>query len=201
MKNLLIVLYFLPGFSTLGLAQDTHYKSDLQKSKVLWYGYYLFSFGEHYGSIDLTKGNVVVKGNEVVSGEFEIDMNTIVNIDMGSDGKGLSDHLKSEDFFAVDQFPKAQFKIEKLKKLEDVRAGDPDTEVTGLLTLKGVTHPLTFPALIQVTENEVVAKGKLKFDRTKWNVRYGSGKLFGDVGDNAISDAIGIDLNLRFIKQ
>ena len=85
--------------------------------------------------------------------------------------------------------------------MNDVRPGDPDIEITGLLTLKGVSLPITFPALIQVNGYEVVAKAKLKFDRTKWNVRYGSGKLFGDVGDNAISDAIGLDLNLRFIKQ
>lgn len=201
MKNTLVTLIFLVSLSALTTAQNLRYKSDTQKSKVLWYGYYLFSFGEHYGSIDLSKGELIVKGNEVVGGEFEIDMNSIVNIDMGEDGKGLSEHLKGDDFFAVHQFPKAQFKIEKIKKLDDVRAGDPDVEVTGLLTLKGITLPITFPAVIQITESEVLAKGKLKFDRTKWNVRYGSGKLFGDVGDNAISDAIGIDLNLRFIKQ
>jgi polyisoprenoid-binding protein YceI len=200
MKHTLVVLIFV-GLSSIATAQEVRYKSDLQKSKVLWYGYYLFSFGEHYGSIDLTQGELLMKGNELVGGNFEIDMLTIVNIDMGEDGKSLADHLKSEDFFAVDQFPKAQFKIEKTKKMDDVRPGDPDVEITGLLTLKGVAHPITFPAFLQVNGNEVIAKAKLKFDRTKWNVRYGSGKLFGDVGDNAISDAIGLDLNLKFIKQ
>lgn len=201
MKHTLVALIFLIAFSNTTVAQEARYKSDIEKSKVLWFGYYLFSFGEHNGKIDLSQGELMMKGNDIVAGTFEIDMNTIVNIDMGEDGKSLADHLKSEDFFFVSEFPKAQFKIEKTKKMQDVRPGDPDVEITGLLTLKGVTHPLTFPALIQVNNNEVIAKARLKFDRTKWNVRYQSGKLFADVGDNAISDAIGLELNLRFIKQ
>jgi polyisoprenoid-binding protein YceI len=201
MKRTLIILIFGIGLMNAAVAQEVRYKSDLENSKVLWFGYYLFSFGEHNGTIDLSHGDLTIKGKEIISGNFEINMHSIINIDMGEDGKGLADHLKSEDFFAVDQFPKAQFKIESVKKLDDVGPGDPDLEITGQLTLKGVTHPLKFPALVQITNNEVIAKAKLKLDRTKWNVRYGSGKLFDDVGDNAISDAIGLELNLRFIKQ
>ncbi len=200
MKHTLSLVIFSILFSSQVFAQEVKYKTDLQKSSVLWTGYYLFSFGEHNGKIDLKQGTLTVKDGMIASGEFEIDMHSIVNIDMGEDGKSLSDHLKSDDFFSVDKFPKATFKIEQSKKMEDVGPGEPDVRVTGLLTLKGVTHPITFPALIQINENEVIAKAKLKFDRTKWNVRYGSGKLFGDVGDNAISDAIGLELNLRFIK-
>lgn len=200
MKHSLVIIFSIV-ISTAAPGQEVHYKSDVQNSKILWSGYYLFNFGEHNGRIDLSRGDLTIKGNEIVAGNFVIDMRSIVNIDMGEDGSALADHLKSDDFFSVDQFPEAQFKIEKTTKLDDVRPGDPDIQITGLLTLKGVTKPITFPALIQISNNEIIAKAKLKIDRTKWNVRYGSGKLFADVGDNAISDAIGLELNLRFIKQ
>jgi polyisoprenoid-binding protein YceI len=200
MKHVLVFLIFSIFNSSTSIAQEVHYKADLGKSTILWFGYYLFSFGEHNGKIDLKQGEITLRGDEIVSGSFEIDMLSIENIDMGEDGKSLSDHLKGEDFFAVDQFPKALFKIDKVEKVKDRGPNDPNMAITGSLTLKGVTHPVTIPAWIETMNNGVTAKAKFKIDRTKWNVRYGSGKLFSDVGDGAISDAIGIELNLHFIK-
>jgi hypothetical protein len=57
----------------------------------------------------------------------------------------------------------------------------------------------TFLSLLMTTANGKIpsAKARFKFDRTQWSVQYGSGDFFGAVGNNAISDAIGIELNLK----
>ncbi len=96
-------------------------------------------------------------------------------------------------------FPEAQFEITKVTPIKDASPDGPNVEVTGELTLKGVKNTLTFPATVQNTDRLMI-KAKFKFDRTKWNVRYNSGKYFSEAGDGAISDAIGIEMNIIATK-
>ena len=129
-------------------------------------------------------------------------MKSIKNIDIPDGGnKDLENHLMSDDFFSVDKFPTAHFEISKTEKIIDPQPGGPNYDVTGDLTIKGVKNSLTFPALIKLSEDGLEAKAKFKMDRTKWNVRYNSGKFFADVGDGAISDAIGLEIHLFTSKQ
>jgi polyisoprenoid-binding protein YceI len=183
-----------------GRAQSQpRYRIDLKQSTVMWHGYYLFSFGEHYGAIDL-KPTELSFGNDELRGTFEIDMNTLRTIDMKDEedgGKGFNDHLKSDDFFSVAKFPTAMFTITKTEKIKDATTGQPNYEVTGNLTLKGITKSLKFPVEVSAIGKTLTARGRFKFDRTLWNIQYKSGKVFGDVGDSAISDAIGIEFNLK----
>ena len=178
------------------------YKVDVARSKMNWTGYYLFNFGEHNGSIQLSKGEIQADGESIVGGYFDIDMTSIRNLDMpASDGgKDLEQHLKSNDFFDTDKFPTARFEITKTERIKDAHPDGPNYDVTGDLTIKGTKNTLLFPATITYNENGIQAKAKFKFDRTKWNVQYNSGKFFSDVGDGAISDAIAISLDLVGLK-
>jgi polyisoprenoid-binding protein YceI len=180
----------------------TLYKVDIQQSSLRWIGYYLFSFGEHNGTINLKKGELVMTNDQLTGGSFEIDMTTITNLDMPADdgGNSLVNHLKSDDFFSTDKFPSASFEIAKVEPIKDATADQPNVEITGTLTLKGVKNTLKFPAKVKSNGSTITAEAKFKFDRTKWNVHYNSGKIFSDVGDGAISDAIGIELIIRATK-
>ena len=168
-----------------------------QQSTVAWTGYYAFNFGEHTGSIRLTKGEIEMADSRITGGFFELDMNTIEDVDMRGEGsaKDLEDHLKSDDFFSVAQYPSARFTITKTKALQD-GPNYPNYEITGTLTLKGITNTLTFPATVVLKDGQLQATAKLKFDRTRWDVRYNSGKFFSSIGDGAISDAIGLEIHL-----
>jgi polyisoprenoid-binding protein YceI len=103
----------------------------------------------------------------------------------------------NDDFFSSAKFPTALFTITKSEKVKDAKVGEPNYEITGNLTLRGKTNSLKFRAEVLAQAPKLVAKARFKFDRTKWDIQYGSDKFFGDVGDSAISDAIGIDLNLQ----
>src|SRR5690606_22867425 len=105
----------------------------------------------------------------------------------------LVGHLKSDDFFSVDKFPVATFKITSVKPTNKNLGTH---EVTGNLTIKGITHAVKFPATIEFKDGLATAKGKLKVDRTKYNIRYGSGKFFENLGDKMIDDNFEIELNV-----
>jgi polyisoprenoid-binding protein YceI len=171
---------------------------DLKQSKLIWTGFYLFNFGEHHGSVELSKGEFQIDDQTITGGYFEIDIKSIKNLDMPEEegGKDLAKHLMSQDFFSVDQFPLARFEITKIEPVKDARPGVVNYKITGDLMIKETKNSLTFHAWIIVSEKSVEAKAKFKFDRTKWNIRYNSGKFFDDVGDGAISDAIAIELDL-----
>ena len=66
--------------------------------------------------------------------------------------------------------------------------------VTGDMTIKGTTKPITFELIM----GETAARTSLKIDRTQYGVRYGSGSLFDSLGDNTISDYFELDVTLKF---
>ena len=181
----------------------TAYKIDIDRSALGWTGYYVFSFSEHNGTIKLSGGEIMADDHQIVSGYFDIDMTSIKDLDMPVDdgAKDLENHLMSDDFFSVNNFPSARFEITKTTKIKDAVPGGPNYDVTGDLTIKEVKNSLTFPALINFNDDGIEAKAKFKFDRTKWNVRYNSGKFFSDIGDGAISDAIGLEIHLFTLKK
>ncbi len=203
MKKTILALAVLITLSALTIREPgTLYKVDIQQSSVHWTGYYLFSFGEHNGTINLKKGELVMTDDHLTGGSFEIDMNSMKNLDMPADdgGNSLVDHLKSDDFFSTGKFPSANFEITKVEPIKDATADQPNVNITGTLTLKGIKNTLNFPAKVKSNGSTITAEAKFKFDRTKWNVHYNSGKIFSDVGDGAISDAIGMELTIRATK-
>lgn len=151
--------------------------------------------GSHNGIVALKSGIVEMRGGSIVGGQFEIDMGTIKVLDITDpkDNAKLANHLKSEDFFAVGKFPSATFRITKAEKL----GSDADTyQLTGMLTVVGVSQELSFPARISINGDVATATATVNVDRTKYNVRYGSGKFFENLGDKLIYDEFTIDLKL-----
>ena len=99
----------------------------------------------------------------------------------------LVGHLKSDDFFSVDKYPVATLKINESTKFIN---GVADIEAD--LTIKGITHPISFKA--EKIKNGYTAN--IEVDRTKYNVRYGSGKFFDNLGDNMIYDDFILDVKI-----
>ena len=73
---------------------------------------------------------------------------------------------------------------------------DQNKTITGNLTIKGITHPVTFPAKLEVKDEIVKMDGKLVIDRTLWDVRYNSGMFFDNLKDQAISDSIEFEIKI-----
>ncbi|MDC7996158.1 YceI family protein [Altibacter sp. HG106] len=162
-------------------------KMNVTESKIEWKGKKVL--GSHNGTINLQEGYFEMEGDNLTGGEFVVDMTSITVTDLSGESKGkLEGHLKSDDFFGVDQHPTATLVINSAAKNAD------GYMVNGDITIKGTTLPITFD--MDMTDN--MATTSLKIDRTKFNVRYGSGSFFDNLGDNTISDNFELDVTLKF---
>lgn len=144
--------------------------------------------GEHNGTVGISAGALNVDGNKLVGGNFTIDLKSIKDLDItdANYNQKFIGHISSGDFFEVEKFPTATFVITKV-------AGN---QVTGNLTVKGITKSITFPAEIAVKGGKVSAKANITIDRTDFNIRYGSKKFFESIGDKAIYDDFALTVSL-----
>lgn len=162
------------------------------ESNVEWVGKKVT--GEHYGTVDISNGEIFVDENLVTGGSFEIDFTTIKVIDIkdAESNAKLTNHLKSGDFFATDNHPKGKFEIISVNKV----SGD-KYNVTGDLSIKGISKEISFPAEIKISDNKVTATADFEIDRTLWDIQYRSGKFFENLGDKLISDNFQIKFNIN----
>ena len=144
--------------------------------------------GEHNGTVGISAGALNVNGNKLIGGNFTIDLKTIKALDITDPGynQKFIGHITSGDFFEIEKFPTASFVITKV-------AGN---QVTGNLTVKGITKSITFPAEIAVKGGKVTAKANITIDRTDFNIKYGSKKFFESIGDKAIYDDFALTVSL-----
>ncbi len=157
-------------------------------SSVTWKGYKVT--GSHYGTVALKSGFLTFDEGKLTGGEFVVDMTSIVVGDLEGEYKGkLEGHLKSDDFFGIEKFPTANLVFNKVKS-----TGKNSYEVTGDLTVKGKTAPVTFE--LSVYGNKATAN--VKIDRTTYDIRYGSPSFFDDLQDKAIYDEFDLVTDLEF---
>jgi len=189
-----ITLLFLVGVFNVLAAQT--YVISSENSSIDWLGEKVT--GEHTGNIEINSGEFSIKNNGIVSGTFSIDMQSITCTDLKDEtwNKKLVDHLKSDDFFSVDKYPETTFMI---KESGDFSNGS--AIVKGDLTIKGKTHPIEFRATLQETDDGLKIYGNVVVDRTKYNVKYGSGSFFSNLGDKTIYDEFKLKLNLLAVKK
>jgi len=173
------------------VAGDTlTYEVDLEKSTVNWKAYKVT--GGHEGTIDLKSGGLDYTDGLLTGGTFEIDMTTIKTTDLkGGSAEKLVGHFNSEDFFGVEKYPTAKFTITNV-----VPQGPGRYKVAGDLTIKETTKPIKFTATTTEEDGSITAKADIQVDRSEYNVKYGSGTFFGNLGDKTIYDEFDLTVSL-----
>ncbi|UPK70029.1 YceI family protein [Chitinophaga filiformis] len=169
----------------------TAFQVDNKNSKLLWTARKVT--GEHTGTINISSGTLNVENSALKSGSFKLDTRSITVTDI-KDAEGnakLTGHLKSDDFFAVERYPSADFVITGIKP-----HGGNEYNLTGKLTIKGITNDISFPATIKVDKDKLTAAAKVKIDRTKYDIKYRSKNYFENLGDKAIYDDFDLDITL-----
>jgi polyisoprenoid-binding protein YceI len=138
----------------------------------------------HRGSFKRFTGIATLIGDELQSLAVEVDTASIE-----VDDPKLTGHLKTPDFLDVEKFPKATFKSSGIQKKP---AGEATHEISGDLTLHGVTQAVTFPAKISVTSAGLSGSGVIRIDRQKFGVRYPG------LPDDLIKDEVTLEPSLVF---
>ena len=174
LRNKKIALVLLSGlalFSFTSVVQTERFDIIPEKSSVKWIGKKLS--GEHVGVVDIKSGFIEMDSAVILSGEFVLDMTSIKATD--SESKKLHNHLHSEDFFGTTKYPESKLVITGSKPLSDNKL-----EVTGNLTIKGITKPITFTAKnTGKTASFRIFNADISIDRTIYGITYKS-SVFGD---------------------
>lgn len=161
------------------------YALNEEMSELKWKGS-MGNIKSHNGTINIQSASVVLDENQFTLGEFVIDMNSMLE---DPNDTGVIKHLMTDDFFNVEKYPTAEFAFTNLEKREDGMY-----DVTGNLTIRGITNEIKFPAKIYNVENGYKAEAKFTIDRSLWDVKYGSDKFFDNLADKAIDNEIEFDL-------
>ena len=175
--------------------RDGVYRVDVGKSTLEWMGRNLNN--RHRGLITIKSGAMVIIGGRLSVGDIVLDMNTVDNLDLQDTGWRdlLIQHLKSEDFFAVERFPTASFRLTGWQEKEGGSPEAPGGIATGELTIRGITRPVSFPAIVAPqTDGSIKAHAILEIDRTLWDIGYGSGRLYERLGMHLVHDIISLEM-------
>jgi polyisoprenoid-binding protein YceI len=175
------------AFGTTVSAQTK--KIDATKSKISWIGKKVT--GQHEGTVNLKDGTLLFKGKSLTGGSFTVDMNSINDTDLkaGEGKEKLEGHLKSDVFFATEKFATSTLVF------KNIAAKTNNTyTITADLTIKNITKPVTFDLVVAGNK----ATAAFKINRTLYDIKYGSGSFFDNLGDKAISDDFELNAILIF---
>ncbi|MEN2413703.1 YceI family protein [Flavobacterium mesophilum] len=188
MKNLKTIAIAL-FVAVAGISVNAQTKKiDVKASSIKWVGKKVT--GEHSGTVNFKEGAVVFKGKKLVGGSFTVDMTSLTSTDLTGEYQGkLNGHLKADDFFGTDKFPTSKLVFKTI----GAKSADVYT-VTADLTIKGITKPVTF----DITVKGNTATTAFKVDRTKYDIKYGSGSFFEGLGDKTINDEFELAVALKF---
>jgi polyisoprenoid-binding protein YceI len=152
---------------------------------------------DHVMGVTRFSGQVTYDANEIASSrvELEVDAAALAVQDRGvsaKDRRKIKRTMDSKEILDVARYPKIRFRssaVRLLRKLE-TKPGDPPQlllEVTGKLTLHGVTRELKAPVRVTVAARAVTAEAQLRFKQS----------LFGMKPYSAMLGAVGVKDEVR----
>ena len=172
------------------------FKADIDESIVEWEA--ARTGKSHNGTVNIANGYLSFENDQLSSGEFTLNMKSIQVLDIPAKSKmnaKLKDHLNSTEFFSTENHPTGKFII----KGSEAQGGK--ALVKGALTIKDITHDVSFLAnIINNGDTVVLSSEEFTIDRTKWDVKYRSGKFFDNLKDKLIYDDITISVKVKAVK-
>lgn len=174
------------------------YNKISDSSYLDWTASHLGGFNKRQGKIYYKEASLSVKNNEVIDANFVVDMGTLIVSDMDTEeSKDLEGHLKSADFFDIENYPTSTFKLSKVETLK----GEYNSKVTGTLTILDTKKSISFNANINIGKNEVtIASENFTIDRSDWGLIYNNEGTKGVALNYLISDDIEFQINATVEK-
>lgn len=114
---------------------DGTYVVDVANSRVEWKGTMIGMY-EHTGTLNLADGKIAVENGEIKAAKGIVDMTSMVatdenyNPEEGNTPEKLIQHLSSDDFFLVSEFPTASFELTEIN----------GNIAKGMMTIRGNTN-------------------------------------------------------------
>lgn len=167
------------------------YQVNPEMSRIEWTGYAVGK--KHLGQVNVKSSTLVIVDGALREGDVVVDMTSISNDDLGSKTQNkLVAHLKSNDFFAVADYPEAKMVVTKVENTEKAN----EYRVAADVTIKDVTNEVVFDVIVDEINGSIALSASFDIDRTLWGVTFGSEKFSERVVDEVISDTISFDIAL-----
>lgn len=167
---------------------------DTEKSEAKWTGSkkLIKDYYDH-GTVDVKSGTAIFADGKLTGGTVTFDMTSIATASTGRGSDAdttskMAGHLKSDAFFDTAKYPEAKFVI-----TSTAWESAATYLVTGDLTIKSTTAPVSFPVSVTTANGIATISGTATIDRTVYDVRFGSSKFFSDLGDNVINDEFALE--------
>lgn len=162
--------------------QSGTYEIEPTHTKVIFAINHL-GYSTYYGAFPKAEGTLVLNAADPAKSVLNVTVDVTA---ISTDLPALNEHLLAPDFFDAAKFPKATFKSTKVEP-----AGKNKAKVTGDLTLKGVTKPVTLDVTFnQAGPNFINKVYSVGFDATATIKR-------SDFGVSAYVPAVGDEVTLR----
>ena len=124
---------------------------------------------------------------------------TVKAVSVNTNDSGRDDHLRSADFFGVEQNPELRFESTEITQIDD------DTfDIVGELTMNGITKPVKLQAQVEGTESDPWGNERVglevtgQLNRSDWNMTFnqalGSGNLL-------VGEKVRLELDISAVKQ
>jgi len=154
------------------------YQLDATKSVAEWKGYLKTGYFNE-GSIAVQSESITVSEGKIIAGTFSLPLSSILNFNLPTPEikQELVHHLQSADFFDMALYPDLKFEINSVTAYSGQGDGiveGANFRVNGMLTMLGKTNFIAFPAKIVFNGDAFSVEGKVKVDRTKWGIVYGT---------------------------
>ena len=173
---------------------DIQYNIQPEESKIHWTG--TKPGGEHLGTVKVKEGKIKMNDQGIQNTMVILDMTSIENQDIEKEKnrKKLVGHLKSKDFFDVENFPEAKFELTNATKIQDDN-NEFTHKVSGNLTIKDISKNISFRIKAENEGNKLkIESEKFLIDRTEWDINYKSKSVIDDIKDNFIHDDIALQI-------
>ncbi len=165
---------------------------ELTKHRIQWSG--SMPASTHTGLLTPQEFELEIsEEGSVESLHVVLDMDSIEVTDLEGDKREkLMGHLRSEDFFHVEEYPTARFVMDEHR----------DGALHGTITIRGISEPFSIPVDVHGHEDRGwMLSGKFTFDRQDFNVNYQNSGFFGVAKDKVIRDDVELDIELTAKKN
>lgn len=187
-KIISAVLMGLTFLSFQSFANTLDGEVKVKDAKIVWKGFKVT--GAHEGLISLESGALIFDEDELVGGNFTVDMTSLTCTDLSGVYKSkLEGHLTSADFFDTEQYKESTLNITEVSKINAT-----SYNVKADLSIKGQTEKVEFVSSFYGKK----ATSSMKIDRTLFGIEYGSGSVFKSLGDKMIYDEFELIIDLNF---
>lgn len=148
------------------------------------------------GSFNDVEGTAVVDGSNLANSTVTV---TIQAASIDTRNEQRDEHIRSNDFLALEEYPTITFVSTSVEE-----TGDGELAITGDLTIKGTTKPVTIPfsfdgAAVDPFGNQRAGfEGLVEINRKDWGVNWNAALEAGGV---LVSEKVTLEFEISVIKS